>query len=129
MAALRRGEWPGTIAHTIAPGQATTIGVIATDAKLDKAGATKLAQMAHDGLARSINPVHTQGDGDTLFGLATGTHAGAANLTLLGALAAEVTALAVLRAVRAATMLAGPGLPSLPAARDMPPWRAAPIAP
>ena len=116
MAALRRGELPAALQ----PGQATTIGVVATDARLDKAATNKLAQMAHDGLARSINPVHTQVDGDTMFGLATGSSGLAANLTLLGALAAEVTALAVLRAVRAATSLNGPGLPQLLAARDLP---------
>ena len=121
MAALRRGELP----PSIQTGQATTIGVVATDARLDKAGATKLAQMAHDGLARAINPVHTQGDGDTLIALATGQQRGgngqSASLTLLGALAAEVTMLAVLRAVRAAATLDGPGLPRLPAARDLAP--------
>jgi L-aminopeptidase/D-esterase-like protein len=113
-AALMRGEIP----TLLQPGQATTIGIIATDAKLDKAGATKLAQMAHDGLARAINPVHTQGDGDTLFALATGGRGGSANLTLLGTLAAEMTALAVLRGVRAATALQLAGNPSLPAAAD-----------
>ena len=51
---------------------ATTIGVVATDAQLTKAQASKLASMAHDGLARSIDPVHTMADGDTLFALATG---------------------------------------------------------
>ena len=116
MAALLRGELPAALA----PGEATTIGVIATDARLDKAGANKLAQMAHDGLARAINPVHTQADGDTLFALATGGSARAASVTLLGALAAEVTTLAVLRAVRAATSLRTDGLPHLPAACDFP---------
>ncbi|MFZ2651952.1 MAG: P1 family peptidase [Burkholderiaceae bacterium] len=115
MAALRRGELPSAAQM----GQATTIGVIATDARLDKAGANKLAQMAHDGLARCIRPVHTQVDGDTLFALATGGSGQAASLTLLGALAAEVTAMAVLRAVRAATTLEAQGLPRLPAARDL----------
>ena len=114
MAAFRRGELPAP-----QTGQATTIGVIATDARLDKAGANKLAQMAHDGLARAINPVHTQADGDTLFALATGGSGRSASLTLLGALAAEVTMLAVLCAVRAATSLDSPGLPRLPAAGDL----------
>src|SRR5256714_14440603 len=99
-------------------GAATTIGVVATDVVLTKAQANKVAQMAHDGLARTINPVHTASDGDTVFALATGTSGLAVNLTVLGALAAEVTAAAVLRAVRAATGIAGPGLPTLPAARD-----------
>ena len=115
MAALLRGELP---LHLQAGG-ATTIGVIATDATLTKAQANKLAQMAHDGLARSINPVHTLSDGDTLFALATGASGLAPDLTWLGALAAEVTARAVLRAVMQAASLAGPGLPTLPSARDM----------
>jgi len=110
MGALLRGELPAPLQ----PGSATTIGVIATDAQVTKAQANKIAQMAHDGLARCINPVHTMGDGDTLFALGTGASGRAANTTLLGALAAEVTARAVLRAVRAAT-----GLPGLPAAQDL----------
>lgn len=114
MAALLRGELPAPLQ----PGQATTIGVIATDARLSKAQANKVAQMAHDGLARSVNPVHTMGDGDTLFALATGASGRAAGVTLLGALAAEVTARAVLRAVRAATGLNQTGLPVLPSASD-----------
>ena len=115
MAALMRGELP----MHLQPGAATTIGVVATDAVLNKAQANKIAQMAHDGLARSINPVHTMGDGDTLFALATGRSGRAGNVTLLGALAAEVMAAAVLRAVRAATRLSGAGLPELPAAADL----------
>lgn len=115
MDALLRGELPAPLQ----PGGATTIGVIATDARLTKAQANKIAQMAHDGLARGINPVHTMGDGDTLFALGTGAAGRSANATLLGALAAEVTARAVLRAVRAAQRLSRPGLPDLPAAADL----------
>ena len=115
MQALMRGELP---AHMQA-GMATTIGVVATDAVLSKAQTNKVAQMAHDGLARSINPVHTMTDGDTLFALATGASGLPGNVTLIGALAAEVMAAAVLRAVRAATRLSGPGLPDLPAAGDL----------
>ncbi|TXC66334.1 P1 family peptidase [Piscinibacter aquaticus] len=115
MDALLRGELPAPFQ----PSQATTIGVIATDARLTKAQASKVAQMAHDGLARSINPVHTMGDGDTLFALATGASGREANVTLLGALAAEVTARAVLRAVRAARSLDQPGLPLLPSVSDL----------
>ncbi|MDM4765616.1 P1 family peptidase [Pelomonas sp. SE-A7] len=89
----------------------TTIGVVATDAQLDKAQACKLAQMSHDGLARSINPVHTPSDGDVMFALATGGAGRTAELGWLGALAAEVTAQAVLHAVRCATGL--PGIPAL----------------
>jgi len=91
-------------------GMNTTIGVVATDAKLDKAQCQKLAQMAHDGLARTINPTHTMYDGDTIFALATGRESGIVNLTLLGALAAESISQAVVRAVRAAKSI--PGLPS-----------------
>jgi L-aminopeptidase/D-esterase-like protein len=95
-------------------GQATTIGVVATDAQLDKAQATKIAQMAHDGLARAINPVHTPSDGDTIFALATGKSPRRPNLTLIGALAAEAMAQAVVRAVRAAK-----GISGLPSANDL----------
>jgi L-aminopeptidase/D-esterase-like protein len=115
MQALLRGEVPAPLQ----PGMATTIGVVATDAVLTKAQANKMAQMAHDGLARSINPVHTMTDGDTLFALATGASGRSASLTLIGALGAEVMATAVLRAVRAATRLHGPGMPDLPAAGDL----------
>lgn len=81
----------------------TAVGVIATNARLTKAEATKVAQMAHDGLARAIRPAHTMHDGDTVFALATGEHT--ANVSVVGAFAAEVTAVAVRRAVRAATTL------------------------
>jgi L-aminopeptidase/D-esterase-like protein len=84
-------------------GSATTIGVIATDARLTKAQAQRLAMMAHDGLARTIDPVHTPFDGDTLFCVATGKSASEVKMLTLGALAARVTAQAVLRAVQAAT--------------------------
>ncbi|MFO1361394.1 MAG: P1 family peptidase [Burkholderiales bacterium] len=96
------------------PGENTTIGVVATNAALDKAQARKVAQMAHDGVARAIAPAHTPLDGDTIFALATGDLAGAPDLMRIGALAAEAVAEAVVRAVRAAA-----GLPGLPAARDM----------
>jgi L-aminopeptidase/D-esterase-like protein len=69
--------------------------------------------MAHDGLARAITPVHSLADGDTLFALATGTLAAEADVSRIGALAAEAVADAVLRAARAAK-----GLPGFPAARD-----------
>jgi L-aminopeptidase/D-esterase-like protein len=95
-------------------GTATTIGVVATDAVLDKAGANKVAQMAHDGLARTINPVHTTADGDTIFALATGKSGRRGNVTLIGAFAAEAMATAVLRAVRAAR-----GIPGIPSAADL----------
>ncbi len=91
-------------------GMNTTIGVVAVDAKLDKAQCQKIAQMAHNGLARTINPVHTMYDGDTIFALATGKSETTANVTLLGALAAEVMAQSVIRAVKAAKSIYG--LPS-----------------
>jgi L-aminopeptidase/D-esterase-like protein len=98
----------------LAAGTATTIGVVATDAVLTKAQAQKIAQMAHDGLARAIRPVHTMFDGDTIFVLGTGKANKTANPSLLGILAAEATARAVVRAAQAAS-----GLPGLPSARDM----------
>ena len=107
--AIAAGELPARAL----PGMATTIGIVATDAQLSKAQANKLATMAHNGLARSIDPVHTMGDGDTLFALATGTSSRPGEMTVLGAIAAMVMARAVLNAVRAAE-----ALPQLPAARD-----------
>ena len=115
MAALLDGELPEKMVDA---GGATTIGVVSTDAVLGKPQAGKLAQMAHDGLARSINPVHTLTDGDTMFALATGASGKAPHPTLLGAIAAEVTSRAVLRAVWQAQGLDDPGLPALPSARD-----------
>lgn len=90
----------------------TTLAVVATNAALTKPGATKVAQMAHDGLARVIRPIHTMFDGDTIFALSLGDKPG--NVSLVGAVAAEVVAEAVLNGVRAAEGLAG-----LPAARDL----------
>jgi L-aminopeptidase/D-esterase-like protein len=106
----------GEIPPRALAGMATTIGIVATDAQLSKAQCQKLASMAHDGLARSIDPVHTMADGDTLFALATGGSGRPGEMTVLGVLAATVTARAVLNAVRAATGLADPPLPS---ARDL----------
>jgi L-aminopeptidase/D-esterase-like protein len=108
MAALCDGQLPAPLMA----GMATTIGIVATDARLTKAQTNKLAAMAHAGLARSINPVHTASDGDALFALATGGSGKAGHLTVLGALAAEVTARAVLNAVRSAHGLSNPDLPS-----------------
>lgn len=111
-ALLREGEVrpPGDDASV----ENTTIGVVATNARLSKAEITKVAQMAHDGLARAIYPAHTPSDGDTLFGLATGTHEDEAGLSRIGALAADMVAEAILRAVRTAT-----GLPGLPSVADL----------
>ncbi|MGH9323167.1 MAG: P1 family peptidase [Vicinamibacteria bacterium] len=96
------------------PGENTTIGVVATNARLTKAQATKVAQMAHDGLARTIVPAHTPGDGDTLFALALGAWEGEGGVMTVGSLAAEVTSDAILSAIRNAESIAG-----FPAARDL----------
>lgn len=86
-------------------GENTVIGVVATNGRLEKAQAAKVAQMAHDGLARAVNPAHTLFDGDTIFALATGEVA--ADPTVVGAFAAEAVALSIRRAVLAATSLGG----------------------
>lgn len=97
------------------PGQHTVIGVVATNARLTKSQATKVAQMAHDGLARAVRPAHTMVDGDTLFALATGTHE--CDVNIVGAFAAEAVADAIVNAVMHATSAGG-----IPAVRD---WRPA----
>lgn len=93
---------------TFARVQNTAVGVVATNAKLNKEQVNKVAQMAQDGLARTIRPAHTMLDGDTIFALATGVRK--ADVNIIGAFAAEVMAAAVLRAVRTAEPIAG--LPS-----------------
>ena len=117
------GSGPSGVAPA---GANTTIGVLVTDARLTNAQATRLAQVGHDGLARTIRPVHTPMDGDTLFAAATGTVdpgiQGALPADYLGlvmsVLAAESTAQAVLRAIRAAVGLRTDDL-WLPAWRDL----------
>lgn len=94
-AALLAGEAP----RRAMPGTNTTIGVVATNATLSKAQAQRLAVSAHDGLARSIRPVHTTLDGDTLFALASCAVDAPPDLMLLTTLAAHATALATLDAV------------------------------
>jgi L-aminopeptidase/D-esterase-like protein len=93
----------------LATGSNTVIAVVATNSRFDKAQATKMAQMAQDGLARTIRPAHTMLDGDTIFALATGQKKG--NVSIVGACAAEVLAQAILRAVKAAKPAGG--LPAL----------------
>jgi L-aminopeptidase/D-esterase-like protein len=95
-------------------GENTTIGLVVTNAKLTKVQAQKMAQMAHDGFARAISPVHTPGDGDTIFSAATGTWDGAANYGQIGSLAAEAMADAIVRAATQATSSNG-----LPSAREL----------
>ena len=89
--------------------QNTVIGVVATNAQLNKEQANKVAQMAQDGVARTIRPAHTMMDGDTIFALATGEVP--ADVNLVGACAAELFAQAILRAVYQAKSAGGlPGL-------------------
>lgn len=94
------------------PWSSTTLGVVATSARLSKEEANKLAQMAHSGLARTIIPCYTMYDGDAIFALSLGQEH--ADITVLGTLAAEVVAEAVLRAVGQAR-----GLGGLPSAREL----------
>jgi L-aminopeptidase/D-esterase-like protein len=108
-AIVRRGvvvEGPGR--------ENTTLGVIVTNARLTKAQAMKVAEMAQDGFARAIVPSHTPSDGDTIFTLATGALGRDANVGQIGALAAEAASDAVLRAVRLAR-----GVPGYPAASEI----------
>ena len=99
------------------PGGNTTIAVVATNARLTKAQANRLATVAHDGFAHAIWPVHTHGDGDTIFALATGEVEGPPDgITALEAMAALAMSRAILKATRAATGLAG-----VPSAEE---WRA-----
>jgi L-aminopeptidase/D-esterase-like protein len=95
-------------------GENTTIGLVVTNAKLTKVQALKMAQMAHDGYARAISPVHTPGDGDTIFSAATGTWDGVVNYGQIGSLAAEAMADAIVRAATQATSSNG-----LPSAREL----------
>lgn len=104
---MKRGREMGDFAATN-----TTIAVVATDAALTKAEANKVAQMAHNGLARSISPVHTMFDGDTVFCLSTGPRV--SDVNIVGTVAAEVLAEAVKRAV-----LAAEGIPGIPSCRDL----------
>jgi L-aminopeptidase/D-esterase-like protein len=103
-------------APAVAPGGqppgATVLGVVATNARLNKEQANKVAQMAHDGLARTIRPAHTMLDGDTIFALALGDKA--ADVNTIGAFAAEVVARAIHSAIWAAEPAGG-----LPSARSL----------
>lgn len=113
MATLRDPRVMALLGSRFGEGQNTTLAVVATDARLAKAETSKLAQMAQDGLARTIRPVHTPFDGDTVFALATGLRP-APHMVILGAVAADVLARAIERAALAAT-----GMGGLPAARDL----------
>lgn len=113
--ALLRGEAP----KPLLAGTNTTIGVIATDATITKVQAHRLAVAAHDGLARSINPVHTMSDGDTLFTLGTGASGKNPGMMVLSTMAAEATAIATARAVRAARSITTAEGLYLPCAGDL----------
>jgi len=108
----------GDLAQTILAFANTTIAVVATNTALSKEQANKVAQMAHDGLAMSIRPVHTMFDGDTVFCLATGKPdkkpTDASTVSVIGAVAAQVLAQAVVRAVQQAD-----GLDGVPGARNL----------
>jgi L-aminopeptidase/D-esterase-like protein len=106
----------GSLLRAPAPSavQNTTIAVVATNARLTKAAVNRVALMADDGMARAIIPSHTIGDGDTVFSLATGTWTGDADVSIIGALAAEALSEAIVRAAVTATASGG-----LPAARDL----------
>ena len=109
VASMLRGEGPRS-QH----GANSTIAVIATNAQLTKVQANKLAQMAHDGFARAINPVHTTADGDTIFAAATGLAKSQIELTVLGSIGAECMALAIQNAAKNTS-----GIPGFPAYRDL----------
>lgn len=100
---------PGRGLLTLAARSNTVIGVVATNARLTKAQATKVAQMAQDGIARTVRPAHTMLDGDTIFALSTG--GGKADVSAIGTFAAEAVAEAIIRAVQKAKPAGGlPGL-------------------
>ena len=106
----------GSLMRAAAPraGGNTTIAVVATNATLTKVEVNRVALMADDGLARAISPSHTIGDGDTVFALATGRWNGQVDASIVGALAAEVLAEAIVRAAAQADSLGG-----LPSARQL----------
>ena len=108
----------GTPGNGALAGGNTTLGVVGCNATLTKAQATRLARVGHDGWARTIRPVHTPMDGDTLFALATARVSEAPDMMLLSTLAAEVVALATVQAVQQAQGLRL-GDAWWPAARDV----------
>ncbi|WEE79537.1 P1 family peptidase [Comamonas testosteroni] len=113
--ALLAGEEP----KPVLAGSNTTIGVVATDAVITKAQAHRLAVVAHDGLARAINPVHTMSDGDSLFALGTGRSGKSPGMMTLSTLAAEAVAIATARAVLLAQSVRIDGQMTLPSHQDL----------
>jgi len=85
----------------------TTVGIVATDAKLDKVGATRLAMAGQDGIALAIRPAHTANDGDTIFGLSTGTHTEHTSGDTLHAAALKAVSEAIMNAIDSAETLGG----------------------
>lgn len=105
---------PRYVGAETTPGANTTIGVVATNARLTKEQANKLASVAHDGIAMAVRPAHTMSDGDTIFALATGTVEADAGMTRIGAAATLCVARAIVRGVRKAEGLGGvPGVKEL----------------
>jgi L-aminopeptidase/D-esterase-like protein len=104
----------GSLASAPKPAENTTIAVVATNASLNKTDVNRVALMADAGLARAVSPAHTMGDGDTVFALATGRWPGQVDVSIVGALAADALADAIVRAATQAQGLAG-----LPSARDL----------
>ena len=113
--ALLEGEEP----RPILAGSNTTIGVVATDATITKAQAHRLAVVAHDGLARAINPVHTMSDGDSLFALGTARSGKSLGMMTLSTLAADAVAIATARAVLLAQSIQIEGQIALPSYQDL----------
>jgi len=116
LADSRRMLRDGSLLRDQAPqaGENTTIAVVATNARLTKTEINRVALMADDGLARALSPAHTIGDGDTVFALATGRWSGQAETSMVGALAAEALADAIVRAAAQAQSLNG-----VPSAREL----------
>ncbi len=116
---LLRGE--RLASGELRPGEHTTIGVVATDARLTRDDLTRVVGLCHDGLARTVRPAHTLYDGDTFFALATGRASATPDVTAIAVAAGEVVATAVVRAVMAARPLGG-----LPAATEYVPGGSSP---
>ena len=114
LADVRRMLRSGNVTGTPRPGENTTIGLVATNARLSKSDVNRVALMADDGFAKAIYPAHTPGDGDTVFALATGRWQGEASVALVGALAADAMAEAIVRAVSKGESLAG-----VPSAKEL----------
>jgi len=113
---ILRGE---SLTSTGPVGTATTIGVIATDADINREALVRAAALAHDGLARAVRPAHTLHDGDTFFALATGKSGVPGNPLAIAVAAGEVVATAIVRAVREARSLGGiPSVAEIEAARQ-----------